>query len=197
MTYFEEESLAPLKLKKIRARLRGFDLKFYTAPGVFSPDRIDRGTEILIERMIVEENWRIMDLGCGYGPIGIVAAKLARRGFVVMTDINRRALWLARKNCRLNRVRNVDIRFGNLYEPVEGERFDAIITNPPIAAGMDVIERIVREAPEHLREGGSLQMVVKSGAGSDRVRNILEETFESLKEFKRGGYRVFIGWVPG
>ncbi|RLF20501.1 MAG: 16S rRNA methyltransferase [Thermoprotei archaeon] len=191
--YYSEEPISRLRLQKIRAILRGYEFEFYTASGVFSVGRIDKGTQLLVENMIVKDGWRILDLGCGYGVIGIVAAKLAPHGKVVMTDINRRALWLARMNVRLNKVEaNTEIRWGSLYEPVRGEIFDTIITNPPTSAGLQICYEIIRRAPEYLRKGGLLQLVARHGKGGARLADMMERVFGSYEVLaKAGGYWVY------
>jgi len=193
--YFAERPKAKVKLYKIRTNLRGYDLVFYTASGVFSPKRIDKGTRLLIESMIVEDGWRILDLGTGYGPIGIVAAKMAPHGCVIMTDINRRALWLAKLNARINDVEKiVDIRHGYLYEPVKKEKFNTIITNPPQSAGMEICMKIIYEAPKYLIDGGLFQMVFRHGKGGRRLAKVIEDVFGNCEILaSKAGYKVYVG----
>ncbi len=192
--YYSEEPTAKLRLYRIKSVLRGFELEFITSSGVFSPRSIDKGTRVLIENMIVMRNWRVLDLGCGYGPIGIVAAKLAPEGFVVMTDINKRAVWLAKMNARINHVDDrVSVRQGNLYEPVRGEVFDTIISNPPQVAGMSVCFRLIDEAPDFLKPGGLLQLVFRRSKGGSRIAQRMKEVFGNCKVIaKSGGYWVYL-----
>ena len=131
-----------------------------------------------------------MDLGCGYGVIGIVFAKLYPRLRVYMVDVNPRAVELTKLNAKHNNVANrVVVLQGNLYEPVTGLRFNAILSNPPLAAGMETVEAIVRQAPEHLVEGGSLQLVLRKGV--ERVRRAMEEVFGNCEVVvKKKGYTV-------
>ena len=181
-----------MKTKTIEVCLRGQCFKFITVSGVFSFGKLDRGTELLIESMLLERNWRVLDLGCGYGAIGIVASRFV--GYVVMTDVNRRAVSTARKNLKINGVRNAEVRWGSLYDPVVGERFDSIITNPPIHAGMGLLREIVINAPRHLNDGGLLQLVVKTKQGARRIRSLMEESFTEVRELAKGsGYRVYAG----
>jgi len=176
--------------------------RFLTAPGVFSWKRLDRGTSLLLNTLLRE--WkdnppeRVMDLGCGYGPIGIILATEFPNIQVIMTDVNERAVWLARRNAELNDVRDrVDVREGPFYEPVRGETFDAIVTNPPVREGMHALERIVREAPTVLKDDGSLWMVVRKKQGANRVLELLKDTFEGARIAARGsGYRVLVGETP-
>jgi len=190
--YYSEEPGVPLKTKTIEVCLRGHCFKFITASGVFSFGKLDRGTELLIENMVLDRGWRVLDLGCGYGAIGIVASRFV--DYVVMTDVNRRAVSIARKNLKINGVRNAEVRWGSLYEPVKGEKFEAIITNPPVHAGKDVLREIVINAPRHLNDGGLLQLVIKTKQGAKYIKALMEETFTEVRELAKGsGYRVYAG----
>jgi len=157
---------------------------------VFSADEVDEGTKLLLEYARIPEEGVVLDMGCGYGVIGVTLAKLNPRLRVYMIDINPRAVELARYNARLNRVEDrVVVLQGNLYEPVKGLRFNAIFSNPPLAAGMRVVEAIVREAPGHLVEGGSLQMVLRKGA--ERIARLMEQVFGGFEVLARKkGYTV-------
>ena len=190
--YYSEEPNVPLKTKTIEVCIRGHCFKFITASGVFSFGKLDRGTELLIENMVLNENWRVLDLGCGYGVIGIVASRFV--DYVVMTDVNRRAVGMARKNLKINNVRNAEVRWGSLYQPVAGEKFNSIITNPPVHAGKNVLREIVINAPRHLNDGGSLQLVIKTRQGAKYIKALMEDTFTDVRELARGsGYRVYAG----
>ncbi|MDI3474924.1 MAG: rRNA (guanine1207-N2)-methyltransferase [Thermococcaceae archaeon] len=190
--YYTEDPSSPLKTRTIEVCIRGHCFKFITASGVFSFGKLDRGTELLLKSMVLERGWRVLDLGCGYGVIGIVASRFV--SYVVMTDINRRAVSIARKNLKINNVRNAEVRWGNLYEPVENEKFDAIITNPPVHAGKDVLREIVINAPQHLNDGGMLQLVIKTSQGARYIKSLMEEKFTEVMELAKGsGYRVYAG----
>jgi len=190
--YYSEEPSTPLKTKVIEVCLRGQCFKFITASGVFSFRKLDRGTELLMESMVLDENWRVLDLGCGYGAIGIVASRFV--DYVVMADVNRRAVGIAKKNLKINRVRNAEVRWGPLYGPVDDEKFDSIITNPPVHAGKEVLREIVINAPKHLNDGGLLQLVIRTNQGAKYIKALMEETFTEVRELARGsGYRVYAG----
>ncbi len=165
-------------------------MEFRVSGDVFSAEEVDEGTRLLVESAIVPEEGLVLDLGCGYGVIGVTLAKAYPRLRVYMVDVNPRAVELARLNAKLNGVADrVVVLHGDLYEPVRGMRFDAIITNPPLAAGMRVVERIVREAPEHLRPGGLLEMVLKKGA--ERIARLMDEVFGGHEVLaKKRGYTV-------
>ena len=190
--YYVRRPSSPLRLGLIRARLRDRYFEFLTASGVFSKRKIDLGTRLLIEVMDLPEEGLALDVGCGYGAIGIVAAAIRPRLKVILTDVNERAVWLAKKNVERNLVSsNAEVRQGFLYEAVEGLQFDVILSNPPIAAGMKVVEALIRGAHERLRPGGSLQIVVRSKL-STRPKAFMEDSFGHVEIVARkSGYRVF------
>lgn len=190
--YFTQKPKSKLKLGMVKTWLRGSEFKFFTASGTFSPKRIDNGTLLLIDEMVLPEEGTILDLGCGYGPVGIAAARLRPRAIIYMTDVNSRAIGLANDNARTNNVKNVRILEGSLYEPVSRLLFDVILTNPPIAAGIGkVVAPMIRSASGYLKEGGSLQLVVRSSKGGENICGILEESFRQWEVLaRRGGYRV-------
>ncbi|HII60616.1 class I SAM-dependent methyltransferase [Pyrococcus horikoshii] len=190
--YYSRDQSTPMKTKLIEVCIRGYCFKFITASGVFSFGKLDRGTELLIKNMILKPGWKVLDLGCGYGPIGIVASRFVE--YVVMTDINKRAVTIARKNMKLNNVSNGEVRLGNLYEPVEGEKFNSIITNPPVHAGKDVLREIVINAPNYLHDDGMLQLVIKTRLGAKFIKELMQDTFTEVVELAKGsGYRVYAG----
>ncbi len=176
--------------------LRGVRVEFYTAPGMFSPGGVDEGTRLLIEYALVPEEGLLLDLGAGYGAIGITLAKAYPRLRVVMVEINPHAAKLARLNAKLNRVADrVEVRTGSLYQPVQGMRFTAILSNPPLAAGMRTVEEIIAKAPAHLAENGSLQLVMKKGA--EKAINLMQQYFSDVKVLARKkGYTILYAGKP-
>jgi len=172
---------------------RGRLFEFLTASGVFSRTRIDPGTRLLVESMVLPKEGTLLDLGCGYGPVGIAAAAFSPKLQVVMTDVNERAVWLARENAKRNEVENVEVKQGFLYEPVRDMKFEVVLSNPPITAGMKTVLPIISQAPQHLAEGGTLQIVVRSKVSGKRLTNIMNETFRNVDILARkSGYRVLI-----
>ncbi|MCD6368269.1 MAG: class I SAM-dependent methyltransferase [Thermoproteales archaeon] len=195
MHYYSKYPEGRYRTYKFQVNIRGVSLVIHSASGVFSAKKLDKGTEVLIKHMIIEDGWRILDLGCGYGVVGLVAAKLAPRGRVILTDINKRAVALARKNIVLNGVFNAEVRWGDLYEPIRGELFNTIISNPPQAAGMKIIKRIIYEAPEHLLHDGLIQLVARHRKGGERIFKLLREVFPETRIVGgAAGYRVYVGF---
>ncbi|MEE8168037.1 MAG: methyltransferase [Candidatus Hydrothermarchaeales archaeon] len=186
--YYTRKPTSKPKAGMIKVVLRGRHYTFLTSSGVFSYKRIDKGTELLVENMIIRGG-RVLDLGCGYGVLGIVAAEFAE--YVLLTEINSRAAKLTMNNLKLNSVRNAEVREGNLYEPVGEEKFDAVICNLPMAAGLDTVFKIIDGSKEHLKREGSAQFVVRKGA--KRVEERMLKVFGNTRTLaKEGGYRVFL-----
>ncbi len=190
--YYSRKSRGLGARKLISDHIRGVAVEFVTVPGVFSPDRVDEGTRLLIEHARIPEGSTVLDVGCGYGAIGITIAKALPGVKVYMVDINSTAAKLAKLNARLNGVEDrVSVAVGDLYDPVSHITFDVIISNPPLSAGMNVVGRLVEEAPRHLRPGGTLQLVVSQGA--DAVERAMRRAFGNVETLTaKKGYRVLL-----
>ncbi|MCX6654270.1 MAG: methyltransferase [Candidatus Bathyarchaeota archaeon] len=193
--YFSKNPTSPEKRGLIKCTLRGIGLEFLTASGIFSYKRIDNGTRLLVESMVLPDEGRLLDLGCGYGVVGVTAALINSCLEVTMTDVNSRAVVLAAENAVRNNAMNITTRFGSLYEPVVNAKFETIVTNPPISAGIArVVEPIIVNASAHLKIGGSLQLVVQSNKGGRTIAALIEKAFGEAQILARGGgYRVLMG----
>lgn len=191
--YFSAHPRSKPRLGTIYTYLCGKHFEFLTGSGVFSRDRVDLGTRLLIESMILPEEGYALDLGCGYGAIGVAAATFKPCVQVVMVDVNQRAVWLARQNVEKNRLNNAEVRKGRLYQPVEDLCFSTVLSNPPISAGMETVRRMIIEAPKHMTSKGTLQMVVRSKICGKRLRSYFEEVFANVDVLAReSGYRVLL-----
>ncbi len=190
--YYSKNPRSPLNLRIITEYIRGIRFSFYTASSVFSPKKIDNGTRLLAEHMVIPHGAMVLDIGCGYGVLGIVAAKVCPDCRVFMSDVNERAVMLAHRNAKLNGVKVV-VKSGDLYSPWKNFKFDVILSNPPMSAGKETCFKIIEGAKEHLNEKGSLQLVVKYRKGGKIIENALEEVFGNVDVLAKGsGYRVFI-----
>jgi len=189
--YYSETPKSQPKLGSIRTHLRGKPFHFITASSVFSVKRVDPGTRILIENMTLPETGCVLDIGCGYGAVGIVVAKLNPELHVVLTDLNRRAVLLAKQNAEMNGVSNVEVKHGSFYAPVKEFCFDAVLSNPPVSAGMETVEAIIRGAPVVMTSKASFQMVVRSKIGKKTLPQVFIEAFGNFKiSAIESGYRI-------
>ena len=190
--YFSARPAVASRPKQIKARLRGREWTFVTDRGVFSRSRVDAGTRLLVETMQVAPAEHILDVGCGYGPVGLVAGFLAPHGRAVLIDVNVRAVELAAQNASVNDVRNVEVLQGDGCAPVAGRLFDAAVTNPPIRAGKSTLRRLVRDIWEHLRPGGRFYFVARTAQGAKTLARDVAEVFGTVNEIaRRSGYRVY------
>jgi 16S rRNA (guanine1207-N2)-methyltransferase len=190
--YFTERPRSPSARSEHRFLYRGELLTFVVDRGVFGSHGLDPGTALLIENLSVAQTDRVLDLGCGWGPVGVAAARSARDGHVVLTEVNRRAARLARINVERNHADNAEVRVGDLFAPVAGERFNVIATNPPYRAGRPLILELVNEAPDHLEPGGRLLIVGKGTQGILYYQERLEAQWPGSVEVlgRKSGYRV-------
>lgn len=192
--YYSNKPQSESRRQTFEATLRGFSFRFTSDAGVFSRDGVDYGSRVLIKEMEIPPDARVLDIGCGYGPIGLTAARLAPQGHVTMIDINERAVELAAHNASSNEIRNVSFAASDLFTAVEGEMFDVILANPPIRAGKAVVHRLFSEAFDFLRPGGSLWVVIRNKQGAPSARAKLEEVYgeEQVREVgKDKGFRVY------
>jgi len=191
--YFAALPKSEAKFGLIRTSLRGRSFEFLTASSVFSKKRVDLGTRLLIEAMVLPETGLVLDVGCGYGAIGIAAAASNPRLRVIMTDVNTRAVRLAKHNIKINKVTNAEVRCGYLYEPVEELTFNSVLSNPPVSAGMETVKAIIAEAPKVMASKAAFQMVVRSKIGGKTLPSTFNETFGNSAVLAReSGYRVLI-----
>ena len=187
--YFENDENLKSKEQQILVNICDIPFQFMTDYGVFSKKGLDFGTRSLLETIDVSKiQGKVLDFGCGYGPIGIYIAKTTNNE-VHMIDINRRVLGLARKNVSLNHV-NVNIYESNIYENVK-EKFDFIISNPPIRVGKEILYKILFQAKDYLNTNGELWIVINKDQGAKSVAKDLEkEYFVDIVNKKKGFYII-------
>ncbi|MDR0372869.1 MAG: methyltransferase [Nitrososphaerota archaeon] len=192
--YFSSAPKSNDRFGTIHASLRGRTFEFLTSSSVFSKKKIDLGTHVLIDAMVLPQKGFVLDIGCGYGAVGITAAAFSPQLHVVMTDVNMRAVQLARQNLAGNRIGNAEVRYGSLYEPVLGLYFDCVLSNPPVSAGMDTVKAIIEGAPRVMATGGSFQMVIRSKIGTKSLPETFCGAFGDCEILAReSGYRVLMG----
>ena len=186
--YFAENPDAKHDIHELNVELLGQRLTFLTDAGVFSKKMIDFGSRVLLSVLDFEAGERVLDVGCGYGPLGLTLAK-AQGVTATMVDINQRALDLAQKNAERNQV-SAHIFQSNVYEKVSGI-FDHIISNPPIRAGKQVVHEVISGSYEHLTEGGDLTLVIQKKQGAPSAKSKMEAVFSNCEIVKKDkGYYI-------
>lgn len=172
--------------------LRGKDYSFISDVGVFSKNEVDFGTRLLIEQFKVPDiSGDILDLGCGYGPIGIVLADWHQTRNVMMVDVNERALTLARENALKNDVENIEVIQSDGFSHLGQRSFAAVVTNPPIRAGKKVVHKMFEESKRALLRHGELWVVIQKKQGAPSAKEKLEALFGNVEVvFRSKGYFI-------
>ena len=186
--YYAENPDAAHDIHELRVDLLGEKMTFLTDAGVFSKKMVDFGSQLLLKCLEVDEGETVLDVGCGYGPLGLSLAK-AYGVQATMVDINNRALDLARQNAERNKV-EATIFQSNIYEQVEG-KFDHVISNPPIRAGKQVVHEIIEKSKDFLATDGDLTIVIQKKQGAPSAKSKMEEVFGNCEVVKKDkGYYI-------
>lgn len=172
----------------INAEVLGEQITLRTQPGLFSPQRVDRGTLAMLSTVELQPGMRVMDLGCGCGVVGIAAAKKCGAENVVMSDADESAVEAARENATLNGVEGVKIVLSDGFESVDESGFDLILSNPPYQSDFAVAKRFIEKGFNRLKLGGRMVMVTKR---LDWYRNKLKAVFGGVRVREVDGYYVF------
>lgn len=180
--YFSDNRHLAENRKEISFRFWCFNYSFITDNGVFSKTGVDYGTKVILETLYDRNELgnKILDVGCGYGPIGIVLKKIYPEKQFEMVDVNPRAVLLAQENARRNEV-DVNIHESNVYENIHGTNYSDIITNPPIRAGKKVIYKIFEDAHQHLDHNGCLWVVIRKQQGAESAIKKIKEIFDNCE----------------
>ena len=177
----------------IKTTLRETMLSLTSDIGVFSRRGIDYGSRLLIESITLDSSIiRVVDMGCGYGPIGLFLAAIYPEKSFVLCDVNSRATTLAKRNATINNINNVEIIEGHLFDAIKGP-IDAVVTNPPIRAGKQLVFELYDQAHDRLNKGGFLAVVIQKKQGAPSTKAKLESLFGNCDILSRNkGYYVFI-----
>ncbi len=190
--YFTPTQTGKKRSYKFSSKVGGVVVNFKTASGIFSPRKLDLVTLTLIKNMHLKKDGRILDLGCGYGAVGIYAAKFCPSSFIVMVDINKRAVECAKENVNINDVKNAKVKQSFGFSALKNQTFDIILFNPPQTAGLDICFELIEESYEHIKKQGNLQIVVRRRKGGERFEEKLEKLFGNVEVIgKKAGYWVY------
>lgn len=179
--YFDLDPNLKHQEKVIKFEINGKNIELFTDSGVFSKNRIDEGTYLFLKVLIpLRISGRILDLGCGYGPLGLSLGLFSPSSYITLVDINTRALEMCRKNAKkLELEDRVTILHSDIYQNIEGP-YDSIVVNPPIRAGKEVTYRMYEGAKQYLIDGGSLYVVIRRAQGAESASKYIETVFGNV-----------------
>jgi 16S rRNA G1207 methylase RsmC len=192
--YYSEQQQSELRIKQIQVTLFNKSFAIFSAPGIFSKSELDKGTKLLIENAQIPATATIIDLGCGYGIVGLTLFKKNKNTKCIFVDINQRSLLLTKKNLHYHKIQSerFEIIHSNLYENLKDKTVDIILSNPPQSAGKDICLQIIEQAPEHLNKNGSLQLVARPNKGGKTLAKKMKEVFGTVEIIGRGyGFCVY------
>ena len=195
--YYDSDPNTESNRKNIAYRMNGINFDFVSDTNVFSRSEIDFGSNLMIEEMVKDikaaekKPQTFLDLGCGYGVVGIVMNSVFMGMTVTGVDVNARAVGLANENAKSNGVRASFIQSDGLAQIPEDQLYDAIATNPPVRAGKKTVFRFYEESFAHLNKGGAIYVVLQRKQGAPSTEAKLKELFGNCEVLGiDGGYRV-------
>jgi len=195
--YYDQKKPCGHQIKEIKFKFNNHRFRFLTDVGMFSRFKVDTGTKLLLRNLDLHKEDRFLDMCCGYGVVGIIAAKFCWR--VVMSDINERGLEMVKRNLKINNINNnsgsnVKVVCGDLFEKINiNENFTIIAANPPLRAGIDFMEKLIEGADKHLTENGRIFLVARKKQGAYEILERMNEYFSAEIVEGGGGYRVMRG----
>ncbi|MEB7431099.1 class I SAM-dependent methyltransferase [Staphylococcus chromogenes] len=193
--YYDSHPDSETNEQTITYQVHHHQLTLTTDTGVFSKDRVDFGSDLLIQTFLNAhppgEVKQIIDVGCGYGPIGLMLAKVAPHDRITMLDVNHRALSLVEKNAKHNDIHNVQVLESDGLSEIGEAQADFILTNPPIRAGKKVVNQILEDAYSKLKAKGALYVVIQKKQGMPSAKKKMEAVFGNVESVKNSkGYHI-------
>ena len=191
--YFKDDPNLASNLKTITFTVNDITMNLFIDNGVFSKGKVDEGSLAFLRVLLpLDLGNNILDLGCGYGTLGLTIAVAKKEARVTLADINTRALTLCKKNAdAYNLSQRVTILQSDIYTKIEG-KYDSIVVNPPIRAGKAVTYRMYEESKQYLIDGGSLYIVIRKAQGADSASKYIESIFGNIKLLDRHkGYHIY------
>lgn len=191
--YFQDDPNLASHIKTISFEVNGINMELLTDNGVFSKDRVDEGSLAFLKVILpLNLGKNILDLGCGYGTIGLTLAMANKEARVTLADVNTRALTLCKRSAdAYNLSQRVTILQSDIYTKIEG-KYDSIVINPPIRAGKKVTYQMYEGAKQYLIDGGSLYIVIRKAQGAESASKYIESIFGNIKLLDRHkGYHIY------
>lgn len=196
--YFSEKPEIKSEKKTIKYTIQNKKFEFITDNGVFSKSKVDFGTDLMLNEFLKKnrglevEKIKILDIGCGYGVVSVILKSFYPEISITLSDVNERALKLSEENLKKYGINDYYIIKSSTFEKIT-EKFDVILSNPPIRAGKDIIFKIYSEAYEHLNENGQFYCVIQTKHGAKSTQKKLIEIFGNCDTVTiDGGYRIFL-----
>ena len=187
--YFDNDKNIKSERKLINFSFNDKNFSLYTDNGVFSKDKLDYGTRILLENIDINNlKGRVLDLGCGIGVVGIILGTLNKNISIDMVDINERAIILTKDNVKFNNINN-NVFVSNVYSNING-KYNFIITNPPIRAGKEVVRKFLLGGYDYLTDDGILYFVMRKDHGVKSMIKELENIYEVDIVNKEKGFYI-------
>ncbi len=183
--------LTDKEVKKLREdivfseTLKGIPFVFHSTWGIFSPRSIDEGTVLLLKYLDINEDDDCLDLGCGYGPLGLTMAKLAPKGKTILVDKDFKAVEYSNINAELNQIKNAEALLSNGFDQIRKHKFDVIVSNIPAKVGNEMLSLFLYDAYKQMKHGGKIYVVTITGLRKYIKRNF-EEVFGNYKKLKQG-----------
>lgn len=189
--YFTNNKKLKKDIKEINEIVNGISFTFYTDNGVFNKKGLDYGTRVLLENINLKNKTTFLDVGCGCGPIGIYISKFSNNNIVDMIDINENAINLVKKSLVKNKLENAHVYISDAYENVHN-KYDVIITNPPIHAGKKKVYEIIKNANNYLNNDGELWVVIRKDQGAKSLIKDMENIYECEIIKRDNGFYVLL-----
>ncbi|MFH1589798.1 MAG: methyltransferase [archaeon] len=189
--YYSKEQTSDLRPEEIDIKIKNLSFKLISGSGVFSKKRLDKGTEVLLKNLLMEDDWDVLDFGCGIGVVGIYVKKLFPNTNVTFSDVNQRAVFLTRENLKKHNLEGKTI-ISDGTKKIKNN-FNTILLNPPQVAGKKVCFRLIEESFQNLKKNGLLQLVARHNKGGKTYSKHMEEVFGNVKDAGIGsGYRLYV-----
>ncbi len=189
--YFTNNTDLKSEKRTIVFRFRDHHITFVGDNGVFSKEKIDYGSRVLLDAVEIKENHKsLLDVGCGYGTLGVSLKTVYPWLHVEMVDVNERAINLTQESIEINKLNDIIAYESYIYDNVKNS-FDVIVSNPPIRAGKKVVFEILEKAKDHLNDNGELFVVIQKKQGAPSAKKKMEETFGNCEVISRDkGYFI-------